>query len=116
MMDDVARRSRMLPYSSMEALSPVKYIEKKVNSPSPMLNFLYGLAMGRCEVDKDTIKRPYLEDTAGQSSTDKTMGLKIQSQFFAIAGATDMLLRSTTGSLPHGPSWRENCSGMSINL
>eukprot|EP00956_Cyclotella_meneghiniana_P015645 scaffold24086_cov96-Cyclotella_meneghiniana.AAC.1 len=77
----------------MESLSPVMYVEKKVNALTPLSGLLYGLATGTSEIDKDTIRKPYLDETAGQTSSEKTIGLRTQSQFFAIAAAADMLLR-----------------------
>ena len=92
---DVTQQSRMT-YDSMESLSPVMYVEKKVNALTPLSALLYGLATGTSEIDKDTIRKPYLDETAGQTSSEKTIGLRTQSQFFAIAAAADMLLRSTS--------------------
>eukprot|EP00956_Cyclotella_meneghiniana_P028020 scaffold64287_cov41-Cyclotella_meneghiniana.AAC.2 len=58
---DVTQQSRMT-YDSMESLSPVMYVEKKVNALTPLTALLYGLATGTSEIDKDTICKPYLDD------------------------------------------------------
>ena len=83
------------PYSQMESLSPTEFLVKKVNNPSVLLAFLFGLATQKEKIDRRTVIRP-IKDSIDQTRSQRDAAMKTQSQFFAIAAAADILLRSNS--------------------
>ena len=80
--------------TTVTTLTAPQFLHHKVDHKTPLLAGLFGLATGNTTIRTDMVKRPI---TGGdQSSGAKSFARKIQSQFFAIAGATDMLLRSVS--------------------
>lgn len=88
----ITQRS-ITPYDQAEALSPQRFVAKKLDSLTPLLSLLFGLATGNGVIDESTIRQP-ISDPINQTLSSKTIASKSQSQFIAIAGAADMLLRS----------------------
>ena len=82
-----------MPYPKSESLSPQKFVAKRLDHPSPLLLFLFGLATGELQIDESTVRQPIL-DPLNQTKSSKTLASMKQSQFIAIAAGADMLLRS----------------------
>ena len=76
-----------------ESLSPQKFVAKRLDHPSLMLLFLFGLATGEAQIDELTVRQP-IRDPLNQTKRSKTLASTKQSQLIAIASAEGMLLRS----------------------
>ena len=82
------------PYSEMKALAPEQYIRQKIEQLTPLTSFLFGLATSKIEIDTATIIQP-ITGSINQTASQKAFARKKQSQFAAIASASDLLHRST---------------------
>ena len=80
----------------MESPSPTKFLVKKVNNPTALLAFLFGLATQKQEIDRRTVICPIKDSIDQTRSQGEDAAMKSQSQFFAVAAATDILLRSNS--------------------
>ena len=88
----IALPSKM-PHEKTESLSPQKFVAKRLDHPSLLLLFLFGLATGEAQIDELTVRQP-IRDPLNQTKSSKTLASTKQSQLIAIAGAEGMLLRS----------------------
>jgi hypothetical protein len=92
----VALRSTT-PYEKAESMSPQRFVAKKMDNPTPLLSFCFGVATGNAVMDSSAIRQP-ISDPINQTLSEKAKATKTQSQFLAIAGAADMLLRSVSSN------------------
>jgi hypothetical protein len=74
-----------------------------VDSLKPLTAMLYGLVLGekdgKSEINRSRIKQPVTNDI-DQTLSSKSLGYRMQSKFFSIASATDLLLRARASQKP----------------
>ena len=81
-------------YKDTKTQTPEQFVHHKVDSPTPLLSLLYGMATGEAKpYDGEKIKTPITGDP-NQTRSEKSLANSYQSKFLATAAAHDILLRS----------------------
>ena len=81
----------IVPYEKVESLSPARLVNKRMDNPTLLLLFLFGLATGEKQIDEATVREP-IRDPLIQTKSSKSTATATQSQFINYPSEFQMMV------------------------